>query len=67
MDWFLYDNGLRHERVNAYYRQNIKDKHATKKTKILRGNRKPHFDKNLRKQVMTRSRLKNKVNRSKSE
>ena len=37
MDWFLYDNGLRHERVNAYYRQNIKDKHATKKTKILRG------------------------------
>ena len=28
--------------------------------------KKPHFDKNLHKQIMTRSRLKNKVNRSKN-
>ena len=67
MDRFLYDNGLRHERVNAYYRQHIKEKHAAKKTKILRGNRKSRFNKNLCKQIMTRSRLKNKANRPKSE
>ena len=37
----------------------ILDKHAPKKTKILRRNRKPHFNKNVRKQIMIRSRLKN--------
>ena len=31
------------------------DKHAPKKTKILRGNQKPHFNKNPRKQIMSRS------------
>ena len=39
--------------------------HAPKKVKILRGNRKPHYNKNLRKAIMKRSRLKNKANRSK--
>ena len=33
---------------------------------ILRGNQKPHFNKNLRKKIMTRSRLKNKANKSKN-
>ena len=26
MDWFLYDNGLRHERVNNYYKLEIYEK-----------------------------------------
>ena len=44
----------------------ILDKHVPKKTKILRGNQKPHFNKNLRKQIMIRSCLKNKANKSKN-
>ena len=43
----------------------ISDKHAPKKTKILRGNEKPHFNNNLWTQIMIRSRLKNKANKSK--
>ena len=39
--------------------------HAPQKVKILRGNHKPHSNKNLRKAIMKRSRLKNKANRSK--
>ena len=39
--------------------------HAQKKVKILRGNHKPHFNKNLRKAIMKSSRLKNKANSSK--
>ena len=39
--------------------------HAQKKVKILRGNHKPHYNKNLRKAIMKRSRLKNKANSSK--
>ena len=35
------------------------------KTKILRGNQKPHVDKNLRKAIMKRSEVKSKVNRTK--
>ena len=35
------------------------------KTKILRGNQKPHVDKNLRKAIMKRSELKSKTNRTK--
>ena len=38
---------------------------SRKKVKILRGNLKPHYNKNLRKAIMKRSRLKNKANRSK--
>ena len=37
----------------------ILDKDAPKKTKVLRRNQKPHFNKNLRKQIMIRLRLKN--------
>ena len=44
----------------------ILDKHAPKKTKILRENQKSHFNKKLCKQMMTRSRLKNKANKSKN-
>ena len=42
------------------------DKHAPKKTKILRENKKKHFNKNLHKQMTTRSRLRNKANKSKN-
>ena len=43
----------------------ILDKYAPKKTKFLRENQKRYFNKNLRKQLMIRSRLKNKSNKSK--
>ena len=50
------------------YEQNfikVLNTHAPKKVKILRGNHKPHHNKNLRKAIMKRSRLKKKANRSK--
>ena len=40
--------------------------HALKKKKILRGNEKPHMNKNLRRAIMKRSKLKNKVNKTKN-
>ena len=43
----------------------VLDRHAPRKTKILRGNQKPHVDKNLRKAIMKRSELKSKANRTK--
>ena len=42
------------------------DKNAPKKTKTLRGNQKLHFNKNVRRQIMIRSRLENKANKSKN-
>ena len=45
--------------------ENILNANAPKKTKFLRGNQKPHVDKNLRKAIMKRSQLKNKANRTK--
>jgi hypothetical protein len=39
--------------------------HAPTKTKIIRGNSKPHLTKPLRKEIMKRSRLKNVANRTK--
>ena len=44
----------------------ILDKHAPKKTEILRGNQTPYFNKKLRKQIMIRSRLQNKANKLKN-
>ena len=44
----------------------ILDKHASKKTEILRGNQTPYFNKKLRKQIMIRSRLQNKTNKLKN-
>ena len=44
----------------------ILDKNAPKKTNILRGNQNHHFNKNLWKPRMIRSRLKNKANKSKN-
>ena len=43
----------------------ILDKDASKKI-FLQGNQKPHFNKNLPKQIMIRSHLKNKANMSKN-
>ena len=45
--------------------ENVLNAHAPKKAKCLRGNQKPHVDKNLRKAIMKRSQLKNKANRTK--
>ena len=41
-------------------------KHAPKKTKIFRGNHKPHLNKTLRKALMKRFQLKNKANKTKT-
>ena len=41
------------------------NKHAPKKRKWIRGNHKPHINKELRKAIMKRSRLKNKANKTK--
>ena len=62
-------NSMSAVRTHAAFENNflsILHKHTLKKTKILRGNQKPHFNKNLRKQIMIRSRLKNKANKSKN-
>ena len=40
--------------------------HAPKKVKILRGNHKPHYNKNHTKAIMKRSKLKNKAKKSKN-
>ena len=56
-------------RTQAAFENNfvsILDKHAPKKTKVLRGHQKLYFNKNLRKQIMIRSFLKTKVNKSKN-
>ena len=45
----------------------ILDHHATIKQTTLRGNTKPHINKTLRKEIMKRSRLKNKANKSGKE
>ena len=41
------------------------NKHAPRKRKWVRGNHKPHINKELRKTIMKRSRLKNKANKTK--
>ena len=59
-------NSMSAMRAHAAYKNNfvsIFDKHSPNITKILRGNQKPHFNKNLRKQIMIRSCLKNKANK----
>ena len=45
----------------------ILDKHASLKSKVLRGNHAPFITKEISKGIMTRSRLKNKFNRRKLE
>ena len=44
---------------------NVLDAHAPRKSKVLLGNYKPHFDNNLRKAIMKSSKLKNKANKTK--
>ena len=41
------------------------NKHPPKRRKWVRGNHKPHINKELRKDIMKRSRLKNKANKTK--
>ena len=53
-------------RTHAAFEKNfnsILGKRAAKKTKILRGNQNPYFNKNLQKQIMIRSRWRNKANK----
>ena len=62
-------NSMSAMRTHAVFGNNfasILDKHAPKKTKILRGNQKHRFNKNLRTQIMIRSRLKSMANKSKN-
>ena len=62
-------NSLRnYNQEHENYEQNfveVLNTHAPQKVKILRGNHKPHYNKNLRKAIVKRSRLKNKANSSK--
>ena len=44
---------------------NVLDAHASRKSKVLCGNHKPHVDNNFRKAIMKHSKLKNKANRTK--
>ena len=44
----------------------VLNKHAPLKTKVIRANNIPYMNKNLRKEVMTRSRLKNNFNKDPS-
>ena len=44
----------------------VLDSHAPKKFIIVRGNHKPHIDKELRRAIMKRSQLKNKANKTKA-
>ena len=45
--------------------ENVLEAHAPCKKKVIRGNSKPHMTKQLRKEIMKRSRLKNIANKSK--
>ena len=50
-------NSMSAMRTHAAFENNfvsILDKHAPRKTKILRGNQNPHFNENLQKQIMIR-------------
>ena len=56
-------------KTHAAFKNNlvsILNKHAPKKTTILRGNQYPHFNTFLPNQIMIRSRLKTKANKSKN-
>ena len=46
---------------------NVVNRHAPLKTKTLRGNQAPFLNKELRKEIYTRSKLKNKYNRNLTE
>ena len=62
-------NSMSDVRTHAAFENNfvsILDKHAPKNTKLLWENQMPHFNRNLQKQIMLRSRLKNKTNNSKN-
>ena len=70
-NYFLYDleyslkefNTTEYKEYEATF-ASVLDRHAPLKTKILRGNNRPHVSKHLRKEIMKRSRLKNIATRS---
>ena len=69
-----YQNDIKHETISDetnlsklnYCLESVMDRHAPIKTKIVRGNNQAHMSKDLRKEIMTRSRLKNIYNKSQS-
>ena len=78
MEWFLYDNGLRLERVTySAWKKDIEffkniflivlNKHAPIKTKYSRANHPPFVTKELSKAIMLRSNLWNQYLKCKSE
>ena len=54
-----------YDAFDNYFTSNL-NKHAPKKKKVLRGNEKPHMNKNVRWAIMKSSKLKNKANRTKT-
>jgi len=70
-DYFLNDLRLKLDNSGNFSKFNkgfktVLDKHAPVKVTKIRGNTKPHINKVLRKEIMKRSRLKNKANKSKN-
>ena len=68
-DSFLTDLSNSIENSQCYEAFEIKtvevlDKHAPRKTKLRRGNHKPHVSKKLRKEIMKRSQLKSIANKT---
>ena len=61
----LQNSELVHEKFKMLYSE-VVEKHAPIKHKVLRGNQAPFITRDLSKQIMTRSRLRNKFNRHKT-
>lgn len=58
----IIDNGNYSNLENNF--KTVVEKHAPLKVKQIRGNSKPHVDRNLRKEIMIRSQLRNKANKT---
>ena len=56
--------GDSYDKFENFITSKINNKHAPKKRKWVRGNHKPHTNKELHKAIMKRSRLKNKANKT---
>ena len=65
LDIFNIISAMRTHTAFKYNFVSTLDQRVPMKAKFWRGNQKTHFNKNLREQIMIRSRLKNKANKSK--
>lgn len=59
----MYDLGNRLTLENNFV--SIQNEHTLKETKVLQGNQRPYFNRDLCKQIVIKPRLKNKTNKSK--